>query len=131
MDPRKLFQLSELTGAAFRAEASKLAKLNQSEMIIKAQISRLMEDRGALAKTERSSTEPALRAGADARWHQWIAARHTRLNAELLQIMTLKRFQMEKVRKANGRSEAMDQLTLRARQAEARDRAARKERDAD
>ena len=130
MSAGKLAKLGQLTEAAFMAEQAKLAKLNRQEADLRAQLAHLLEDRAAAARLDRPVGEAALSAGADVRWHQWIAARQTRLNNELLQVMTLKRYQLSKVRKAHGRAQALDALTLRARAETARKAASRQDRDA-
>lgn len=130
MSAGKLAELGQLTEAAFLAEQAKLAKLTRQEAELRAQLAHLLEDRAAAARVDRPVGEAALSAGADVRWHQWIAGRQTRLNNELLHVMTLKRYQLDKVRKAHGRAQAMDALTLRARLESARRVAARQDRDA-
>ena len=130
MTVRKLSDLGRLTEAAFLAEQAKLAKLSRQEAELRAQLAHLLEDRGRLAQTDRPVGEAALSAGADVRWHQWIAARQTRINAEILQIMALKSHQLDLVRKAHGRAQALGQLTQRARIGQARKLATRQDRDA-
>ena len=130
MTAGKLAQLGQLTEAAFLAEQSKLAKLTRQEADLRAQLAHLLEDRAAAARADRPVGEAALSAGADVRWHQWIAVRQTRLNNELLHVLTLKRYQIDKVRKAHGRAQALDALTLRAKADAARKTASRQERDA-
>ena len=129
IDLRKLAQLGDLTEAAFLSEQAKLAKLARQESELRAQLARLRQDRSDASGADRPSGDPALAAGADVRWHQWIAARQTRLNAELLQVMTLKRYQIEKVRRAHGRSQALDHLVQRTKAEATRARAARQDRD--
>ena len=126
----KLAQLGRLTEAAFLAEQAKLAKLTRQESDLRAQLAHLLEDRAAAARADRPVGEAALSAGADVRWHQWIAVRQTRLNNELLHVLTLKRYQIDKVRKAHGRAQALDALTLRAKADAARKTASRLDRDA-
>ena len=130
MTAGKLAQLRRLTEAAFLAEQAKLAKLTRQEADLRAQLARLLEDRAAAARADRPVGEAALSAGADVRWHQWIAVRQTRLNNELLHVLTLKRYQLDKVRKAHGRAQALDALTLRAKADAARKTASRLDRDA-
>ena len=130
MTAGKLAQLGRLTEAAFLAEQAKLAQLTRQEADLRAQLAHLLEDRAAAARTDRPVGEAALAAGADVRWHQWIAVRQTRLNNELLHVLTLKRYQLDKVRKAHGRAQALDALTLRAKADAARKTASRQDRDA-
>ena len=130
MTARKLAALGQLTEAAFLAEQAKLAKLNRQEADLRAQLENLLTDRAAVAQADRPVGDAALSAGADVRWHQWIAVRQTRLNNELLHVMTLKRYQLDKVRKAHGRAQALDHLTQRAKVEAARKAATRQDRDA-
>ncbi|WP_341223612.1 hypothetical protein [Loktanella salsilacus] len=129
MTSEKLSGLARLTDAAFLSEQGKLAKLSRKEAELRAQLAHLLEDRAMTAHADRPLGDAALAAGADIRWHQWIAVRQTRLNAELLQIMELKRLQLRNVRKAHGRAQALEQLTLRAQADARRKKAARQDRD--
>ena len=124
MTVKKLAQLGKLTDAAFLAEQAKLARLTRQEADLRAQIAQLAAARNGTADRLRDGSDPALQAGADVRWHQWIAVRQTRLNEELLQILTRKARQIDAVRRAHGRAQALDQLTDQARDA------ARRKRDA-
>ena len=110
--------LGGLTEAAFLAAQAKLAKLSRQECALRDKLRGLQNDRNALARTERPADDAALAGGADVRWFQWIATRQTRLNAELAQVLALKAHQLELVRKAHGRQEALSKLalTLRAEQ---------------
>ena len=129
MSSRKLARLNDVTEAVFRAEQAKLSRLARREADLRKQLETLLHDRSAVARNERARDDAALAAGADVRWHQWIATRQTRLNSELLQVLALKERQMDRVRKAHGRAEALRQLTLRTRAQEEARRAARHERD--
>lgn len=129
MSSRKLARLNDVTEAVFRAEQAKLSRLARREADLRKQLETLLHDRSAVARNERARDDAALAAGADVRWHQWIATRQTRLNSELLQVLALKERQMNRVRKAHGRAEALRQLTLRTRAQEEARRAARHERD--
>ena len=129
MSSRKLARLNDVTEAVFRAEQAKLSRLARREADLRKQLETLLHDRSAVARNERARDDAALAAGADVLWHQWIATRQTRLNSELLQVLALKERQMDRVRKAHGRAEALRQLTLRTRAQEEARRAARHERD--
>lgn len=117
--------LGGLTEATFLAAQARLAKLSRQENALRAQLRRLQDDRNALARTERGAEDAALAAGADVRWFQWISGRQTLLNTELAQVLALKAHQLDVVRKAHGRQQALEKLTQKLR-AEQRQRAERK-----
>ncbi|MBU2359043.1 MAG: hypothetical protein KKB02_08970 [Alphaproteobacteria bacterium] len=129
MTTGKLSQLNDVTDAVFLAEQAKLARITRREADLRHQLDTLLHDRSAVAHSARSADDAALAAGADVRWHQWIATRQTRLNAELLQVIALKGHQMDRVRKAHGRTEALRHLTLRTKAKDQHRKAARQERD--
>lgn len=117
--------LGQLTEAAFLAAQAKLAKITKRESELRDQLRGLQEDRTALARMDRGTDDAALAGGADVRWFQWIAARQTRLNAELAQVLANKAYHLDVVRKAHGRQQALDKLAQVLR-AEQRQRAERK-----
>lgn len=117
--------LGQLTEAAFLAAQAKLAKITKRESELRDQLRGLQEDRTALARMDRGTDDAALAGGADVRWFQWIAARQTRLNAELAQVLANKAHHLDVVRKAHGRQQALDKLAQVLR-AEQRQRAERK-----
>lgn len=115
MKKKQFRGLADLTQLRFAATEAKLSGILQREKALRAQLAMLHEDRHASAQAERVATEPAFRAGADIRWHQWIEHRRAVLNQELAQTLAHRERQLKQVREAFGKNEAVKELVRRHR----------------
>lgn len=115
MKATKLKDLIKVTDATFMAAQSKLAELREREASLRAQLEQLASSQTALAQSDRSASDAALKAGADALWIQWIAGRKTILNGELAQLQAHKANQFVIVKKAFGRRQAMRAIANKAK----------------
>lgn len=111
---RDIAGLVQLTQLHFQAAQSEMAAVLAQEARLNENLAQLMESREALAAAPRDAAEPALIAGADLRWNQWVDQRRAVINAELAQCQISKERCRNKLREAFGRSQASAALEARA-----------------
>jgi len=102
-----------VTQAAFAAERAKLQTLKKRESDLRAQLAQLIQARDDRAQGGDEIADAALTAGADVRWHHWIAGRRTTINNELLQVIAQQGRQLTAVRRSFGKTEAVKELVKR------------------
>lgn len=114
MNRLQLADMKSVVSARLESEKAKLAKITTQERALALQLSQLVEQRHSNAKKARSSDDPALRAGADVRWQQWVESRRSHLAQELAMVQAKRAHQIAIVQKAFGRSEVVQGLMQRA-----------------
>lgn len=119
MKADQLNELIRVADASFLAAQTKLSDLRNQEKLIRDQLNSLKTSQKEAAALDRSSGDPALKAGADDRWYQWISGRKSALNTDLARIQALKTQQFDIVKRAFGRRQAMRAVAAK-RRAEAR-----------
>lgn len=110
MKAADLSKLKDVMSAKLLAEQAKLDRLHREEQALRKQLADLVQDRNETAHQTRGPGDAALQAGADVRWHRWIDARRGHLNQELALLIAKRERQLQMVRKAFGRNEAVDAL---------------------
>ncbi len=125
MMDRGLPRLGRITDALLAAEQARLRDILQRE----AQLRRALGDldrhqRNNLALPAAELAAPRA-LGADIVWQGWVGRTRARLNTELAQVLVAKAGHMAGLRRAFGRSVAMDQLINDERVAQRKVRAAR------
>ena len=116
MKSRQLRDMIKVTDAAFMAAQAKLVLLRQQDAEIRDQLLSLRERRIGNHTGRPKQDDPALKAGADALWLQWIAKRQATLNAELAQLQVQKAQQFDRVKKAFGRRQTMRALLAKSQE---------------
>jgi len=124
MSAIQMKDLAKIAETSFRAAQMRLADLRRCETALREQLQDLNHALRERALADRSKGDPALAAGADELWLQWIATRQTALNLELAGLQSKKAQQFDVVKRAFGRRQAMRALVSRevavAKQAQAR-----------
>jgi hypothetical protein len=106
--------LEDLTSTVFEAAAGRMEFLRRRETALRDTIASLERQKlTRAAETEAAADDPAARAGADVRWHQWIDRRRSQLNLELARTLVQVDAARQSLRQAHGRHQATAELARR------------------
>ena len=120
-------QLGQITDALLAAEQAKLRDIVQREAELRralGDLDRHRRDNLALPAADLAAPRAL---GADLVWQGWVGRTRARLNTELAQVLVAKAGHMAGLRRAFGRSVAMDQLISDAEAPQRKVKAARQE----
>lgn len=117
----RIKDLQRLTALALHATRSEMASLQAREADLREKLVTLAAQKH---HASRAADDPAVIAGADLRWQQWVDQRRAAINAELAQVLALSDNCRSRLRATFGRDQAASALGDQARAAE-RLRAAR------
>lgn len=105
----KLDQMSRVTEAVYYAEYRKIQVLLQEESRLRKALARLQEQSEAERQTL-ATDMPMQSIGADLLWQGWLERSRKELNVELSQVLAKKSTAMDRVRRAFGRSNAVQTM---------------------
>ena len=120
----QIAELQDLTGLALRALQTEMHRLSAKEQALRQNLSDLTAQRATQGM--RAADDPALIAGADLRWQQWVDQRRAMVNMELAQVLALMANCQQRLQRAFGR----DQVALSIAAQALRDRQTRTDRAA-
>lgn len=115
MKLKDLDPLCRLADALYQREARTLATLSAREQKIRAAIAAVNAAGEGLQTGDLEQSGLYARSGADTAWLTWAGQRKTTYNAELAQVLVQKAHELENVRQAFGRQEALRLLQERAK----------------
>ncbi|WP_322891193.1 MULTISPECIES: hypothetical protein [unclassified Yoonia] len=105
-------ELAVLTGLALRAAQAEMAELKAREADLRQNLTDLLAQK---TRDPRPQNDPALIAGADLRWQQWVDQRRATVNAELAQVLAQIDNRQRRLRGLFGRDQAARALVEKAR----------------
>jgi hypothetical protein len=108
---RGIAGLAVLTAVALRAAQAEMADLKQREADLRQNLADLAAQK---LRDVRAEADPALIAGADLRWQQWVDQRRAAVNAELAQVLALIENRQHRLRGLFGRDQAARALADKA-----------------
>lgn len=126
MDLKQLKGLRKLAALQFQARQKEMAELHQQEAALQQNLADLLGDRAARDAVKAGAADPAMRAGADVRWHAWIDQRRAVINQELAKVRARMAALEPKLRRAFGKDLVAQHLQKTA-QKDARRAAARRD----
>lgn len=126
MDLKQLKGLRDLARLQFQARQREMAELRQQEAALRQNLADLLGDRAARDAAKAGAADPAMRAGADVRWHVWIDQRRAVINQELAKVRARMAALEPKLRRAFGKDLVAQQLQKTALE-DARQEAARRD----
>lgn len=105
----KLQDLAKLSTIKLQVVQVEMAKLKEREAALRLSIKNLSESKHHQISTA-SASDPALIAGANIRWHQWVDQRKTSVNYELAQVLAQRERYLAQLKLAFGQNEAIKKL---------------------
>lgn len=107
----RIRELQRLTGLALHATRSEMASLRAREADLREKLVTLAAQK---QQAPRAADDPALIAGADLRWQQWVDQRRAAINAELAQVLAQSDNCRMRLRATFGRDQAARALAEQA-----------------
>lgn len=111
-----LQDLASLTDALYRAELTKVEKLNAREASLRRDLAELEMRRRNSRNLPHTELTPVRQIGADVFWEGWLSRTHADLNTQLAQVLAQKAHMMAGLRRAFGKQAAAANLVDRAAQ---------------
>jgi hypothetical protein len=108
---QRIADLAVLTSVSLRAAQAEMADLKAHEADLRQNLIDLAAQK---LRDSRAEDDPALIAGADLRWQQWVDQRRAAVNAELAQLLALIDNRQHRLRGLFGRDQAARALADRA-----------------
>lgn len=108
---QRIAELAVLTSVSLRAAQAEMADLKAREADLRQNLIDLAAQK---LRALRAEDDPALIAGADLRWQQWVDQRRAAVNAELAQLLALIDNRQHRLRGLFGRDQAARALVDRA-----------------
>lgn len=108
---QRIADLAILTSVSLRAAQAEMADLKAHEADLRQNLIDLAAQK---LRDPRAEDDPALIAGADLRWQQWVDQRRAAVNAELAKLLALIDNRQHRLRGLFGRDQAVRALADRA-----------------
>lgn len=115
MIPQDFDALCDVTQALYRAEVARMAQVLQEEKRLRAALARLDAQRAANEALPDADLGGLRQIGGDMIWQAWVGRKKAELQSELARVLARKGQMAGKLRRAFGKTEAIEELAATAR----------------